>query len=394
VPLSATNEGVLTPFDSVLTSKGGLEIYLPEDWQELADTGLFQDLLRFAAHYTDVIIHRCKGKIVVPQEERANSFFMGYITELLSSQRMERITYNKDSAYHLGRQCARTKLLLMVTNPENVPQRFLKVPERFIGGTQSFKEPELIRQLRANVSADLVEKLDRLLHNLTSFTVRIDKERVKGKIGDSLFVPVSEFIHSFKRKVGRTATKAKKRQQNVVYEPVDPTKPSQLATVAPWEREMIAEIFEDPWNQLQHLIDEFSKTHPLERNYSKFTELIRKIVEQQWEQKQKILRRTRRRLDLVPESIGEELWKKLNWMREYLNEKADIKNLGENLYYLFDPYELIGTIEVIDPSDKFTYNIHSLHKQGKLLQFYPHTYANIRVWEEIDALKNRPKDGA
>jgi len=241
----------------------------------------------------------------------------------------------------------------------------------------------LTRSLRTYVAADLVDKLDRLLHNLTSFTLRAQLVQVKGKIGESLFVPVSEFIHSFKRKVGRTATKVSKKRQQVVLEPVDPTKPSQLATVAPWERDAIHELYEEPWARLQTLIQAFDKTPGLDRNYNEFVTNIRDIVEKQWELKQKILRRTRKRLEIVPEDIGKELWKKLNWIRDYLNTASSLEGLKADELSLFDPYSLIGRVDCLDPTDGFNTNLFVLHKTNKLDLLFPQAELLLSQWDII-----------
>jgi hypothetical protein len=373
-------EGVLNPFDSVLDSSGRLTIYLPEDWVDLADTGLFQDLLRFSSHYNGVNISRCKGKAEIPRERNANFFFMGYITELLSNQKIERITYNKDSEYHKGRQCARTKLLLMAINQQKIPQKFLKVPERFIGGTKKFPEPELTRAMRAFVNADLLERVERLLHNLTSYVFRTDGVTVRAKLGNNLFQPVSDFLHSFKRRVKRTSVSTRGKQI-VSYEQIDPTKPSQLATVAPWEKEAIKELFEDPWLAQHNLIVEFEKTPGLDRNYHELCSRMREIVDKQWDLKQQILRRTKQRLELVPEK-EETQWKKLNWLRAKLNELGTLQAVPLEYLPMFDPYNLIGRIQFKDTVDGFTSDIITAYRDNKIQITYPHVKQLLDMWVE------------
>jgi hypothetical protein len=382
-PMTTSSTGVYTPLDSVIESSGKkIEIFVPENLETYADSGLIQDLLRYASHLPGVVLTRIKGEISIPNEDKANFFFMGYITELLSTQKMERISYNRDSTYQIGRHCARTKSLLMVLDQKRIPTKYLRVPERFLGGTTQFKEPELTRTLRTLVAQTSLEKIESLLHNLTAFSVRSNVEMVRAKIGENLFLPSSEFVHSLKRRVTRTIVTAGRKKGISSTTTVDATKPSQLATVGNWERDAIIELFEKPWESEQKLLHEFNKTRGVERNYSEFATRLSQILDLQWSCKQQVLRRTRHRIELYPEDRDAAQWKKLNWMRKILSEFTTLDRIPANLLTEFNPYPLIG-VEKITLPDGFTHTISGLYQAKKLNAIHPSCDVLLRSWDNL-----------
>jgi hypothetical protein len=379
-PLTAATKGVFTPLDSVIDSNGKLYIYLPENLDSFADSGLIQDLFRFASAYPGVELPRVSGELNLPQEERANYFFMGYLTELLSTQRVERISYNRDSTYQIGRHCARTKILLMAIDQKKIPTKYLKIPSRYLGGTEQFKEPEVTRVLRTLIASSILERIEALLHNLASYAVRHNLAKVRNKLGENLFCSSSEFVHSLKRRVTKLVTSGTRRRGISKVETVDPTKPSQLATVAPWERNSISEIFEDPWEKEKNLIKEFEEIPGLDRDYPEYARKLGHILDQQWGAKQQILRLTRHRLEAYPEKRDAPLWQKLNWIRGYLIELGTLERLPGDILPDFNPYSLIGSEKVSEP-DGFINTVSGLHKANRLSAIYPSAEELLQRWD-------------
>jgi hypothetical protein len=144
--------------------------------------------------------------------------------------------------------------------------------------------------------------------------------------GKSFFLSFGDLARRAKRVV-QIEEKGRKKDKKV-QKTVTPTKPSQLATVAPAERQLVSELYESPWDQLSRMDEAFQKRNAFQ---IKFPELLKKLREQNnlmWSQKQKVLRATRHRIDYCPENKAEkDLTKKLTNVRVYLSTVTDYSSL-------------------------------------------------------------------
>jgi hypothetical protein len=248
-----------------------------------------------------------------------------------------------------------------------------------------FKEPEIVRALQTYFRSDQVEHLRRFLESLLEHSIRMNREKHEGKIGTSVFLPCSEILHVFKRKARKTLRTSKRGgNTTTVLESVDPTKPSQLATVAPWEREAVREVFEGPWAAEAELIDRFKKERPLDRNYKDYGEKISMIFEQQWSQKQKVLKATKHRLEAYPGNRQDPLYKKLNWVRDSLSSLARLDEVSREGLKDFNPYDLFSGVRATT-KEGFTTSLYGLHKSGELGIIFPEVEKLFSAWEEIRA---------
>jgi hypothetical protein len=374
-PVQLKTTAVHQPLMSGYTAgKEDLEIFLPDSLEPYADHGLVLELLRYVGSVDRVKITRCAGTIKAPNESRLSGFIMGYITELLSDQKIAKIQYSKSSYYQLGRMTARAKLLQLVANDLQIPQKYLVVPSRFYGGTSEFKEPESSRTLRSLV-ADEIDLIDTLLRNLSAHVYRTQPEQVKAKLDASLFMPFAEFVHVHERRA-KKESKNKKGKTSTSYSTIKATKPSTLATVAPWEREAVAEIYDTSWTDLHTLEEEFRKTPPLQVNYNDASNKLTRIIERQWSDKQLVLRRTKQRLTLSHSPNEVTQWKKLNEVRTILSEFKRIEVVPMELLRLLDPHQLIPVGNVTLP-DGFTTSYSNAFDGGLLHDKYPNMTAAV-----------------
>jgi len=378
-PEAGDQTGVHLPLDSVFIPKERrLEIFIPENLETHADSVILQELMRFYSEVQGVKLSRTPGEMTTP-EEKGNFFLMGYVTELLSNQKIERITYNKDSSYQNGRMCARVKLILGSINPSMTPTKYIRIPARYLGGTEQFKESEFIRSLRTYIAAKDVDLVAKLLNNLAGLILTTRSDEVKAKLGNSLLMPHSEFLHVFKRKTTRSDN-SKKGKPKVTLVTIDPTKPSQLATVAPWERDAVAEMFEYPWLQEKRLIEEYDNTPGFNRNYKELSNRVVKIFEEQWKSKQKVLRLTKHRLGGYPIK-DDPLFKKLNWMRETLTKWASLDEVPDAARPDFNPWTTYGAEKVSD-HEGYVSSLHVLFERGELERTLPQMEKLFSAWEE------------
>jgi hypothetical protein len=366
-PVTTALEGIRIPLDAYAKNQEKITIFIPEDLEKHADSRILHELMRYSAHISGVELQRVKGDI--PDNDQGNWFVSGYITELLSDQAIKRIRYNKDAPYMLGRACARVKLALAVIDQSKIPTKFLQIPDRFLGGTKAFSESELSRALKIYYTADRAKHLETLLQTLSTHAVRVNREEIRKKIDESLFSPIEEVIHALKRKTTKTV-QSKRGKPMTSIEALTPTKPSQLATVAPWERSTVSDLYEQPWTEEDTLINSFKETNWFERDYHNFSKKLGEIMERQWGNKQKILRVTSPRLNGYPENQGDLLYKKLNWIREYLRSVGDLASLRDEILINFDPVVLIPSGD--KPVEGKPVNWMSAYLDGHLDLLSPH----------------------
>jgi hypothetical protein len=367
-----------------------LQIYLPEHLETYADHGLILELLRYRSSLDDVEILRCSGELTIQNEERLTQLIMGYISELLSNQKIAKVSYIRSSYYQLGRMLARAKLLQFVSTDCNIPMKFLQVPTRFLGGTTEFQEPESIRTLKSLISGD-VELIDDLLKNLASHVYKTMKSQVKEKIDACLFTPFPEFVHMHERRARVQNKKGRTGRMITTYQTIKPTKPSTIVTVAPWEREAIEELYDSPWNAQQELEIEYNNTTPLERDYASFSRRLNQIINEQWSNKQLVLRKTNHRLVLSDLEDKTPLWQKLNRVRATLTEFKSIETCDrETLKRIVSAYDLLPS-GIITLDDNFKTSWLSAFKDGKLKDRYPRTSRLIEAYMDNTTPVSPPK---
>jgi hypothetical protein len=378
--------GVHTPLDSVIDEKGKLLVYLPDHLESL-DQLLIADLLRFSTYF-QCNLERCKGNsIPIPSgNEPCERFLMGFIQELLSNQVMERISYDKKSPYLIGKNCARVKLIQLIVDQKNQPLKYFKIPDRYIGGTKEFEKPELFRNLKSYLKESDVSKVETLLDNLARATVKQKPSEAKKKIGDKLLLPASEFLHLFERKVRKTVGTGKAKK--VSLEPIKPTKPSQLVTVATWERDMVRELWEAPWTDLHALIEEYNQTPGLQRTYPNLESRARSVMEKMWTSKQEVLRRTKVRME-ASKKDGKPLYKILNETRDYLAKLGTIEEaVNERTFADYSPYLLLPNIKYRDDKGFEYTSINGMKIAGVLSKVFPQTANLLAKWDKLTTIDN------
>jgi hypothetical protein len=382
VPIELKQGGVYRPLMSgYVPGKEDLEIFLPEHLETYADHGLILELLRYRSSVERVRITRCSGELKIQSEERLTQLIMGYISELLSDQKIARVAYSRSSYYHQGRMLARAKLLQFVCADRNIPMKFVQIPGRYLGGTVEFQEPESIRVLKSLISGD-VELIDDLLKNLASHTYKVMRSQVKQKIDASLFTAFPEFVHMFERRARVQTKKGRGGKISSSFTTIKATKPSMLTTIAPWEREAVQELYDGPWTALADLEKEYNSTSPLERNYAELVKKTTSIINEEWSNKQILLRKTNHRLVLSDLPDTTPLWQRLNKVRESLAEMKSIEICDrETLRRVVTAYDILPS-GMITLSDNFKKSWLSAFKDGDLADKYPATHRLVRAYQD------------
>lgn len=386
-PVSSTHEGVHIPLDVSQESGTQISIWIPENLESYADSAILAELFRYKAHVRGVKLLRAEGTI--PDNRPGNWFVMGYITELLSSQAIKQIRYSKDSPYSLGRSCARVKLLMSCIDQQKIPSSYLRIPDRFLGGIAQFKEPEVSRALKTYFTAEDAKHIERMLQTLSSHLVRVDREAIEKKLDESLFSPVEIVVNMAKRHV-KTTEKSSRGRSRTVVQAVTPTRPSQLATVAKWEKSMITELYEQPWDREQMAIEDFNKIPYLQRNYVEFRKELSVIFEKQWSSKQSILRATTHRLATYPGNRDDPLYRKLNWIRDTLRQYGSIDQIPSSDRADFDPNVLIPLKSITIEGVVHTFSSYLRSETGT--NRYPSTAQLLAQWEGLQTASAESPD--
>jgi hypothetical protein len=379
-PTELKQEGVFLPLMSGYPSgKDVLHIYLPDDLTPYADHGLVLELLRFRGSVDRVEIQRTKGDINIQEEERLSSLIMGYISELLSNQKIAKISYTRASYYQLGRMLARAKLLEFVATDLKIPMKYVQIPSRFLGGTTDFQEPESIRTLKSLISGD-VELINTLLKHLAAHTYKVQADQVKKKIDSNLFTSFPEFVHMFERRARVENKKGKSGKVKTSYTTIKATKPSTLSTVAPWEKDACQELYDSPWKEMSDLEELFTKTPTLERDYFQMAKTVTRIINEQWSAKQTLLRKTNHRLAVSGLSDSTPLWQRLNRVRSFLAEQKSIDTCdAETLLRIVKAYDILPS-GLVTLKDGFNTSWEFAFKRGDLAERYPATTRLIKSY--------------
>jgi hypothetical protein len=381
-PVELKREGVYRPLMSGYHSgKDILEIFIPEDLSPYADHGIILELFRFHASVDNVKFTRCNGDLAIQSEERLSQLVMGYISELLSNQKIARISYSRSSYYQLGRMLARAKLLEFVTTDCKIPMKYIQVPSRFLGGTAEFQEPESIRTLKSLISGD-VDLINDLLKNLAAHVYKTQRIQVKLKIDASLFTAFPEFVHMFERRARVESKKGRGRKIQSSFSTIKATKPSTLTTVAPWEREAVQELYDKPWDSLSELEKEFNQASPLLRDYNLLANKLSNIINAQWSNKQILLRKTNHRLVLSGLPDTTPLWQRLNKVRSILAEFKSMETCdNETLNRIIIAYDVLPAGQTTT-EDGYTASWSQAFKDGTLLSKFPATTRLIQAYQK------------
>jgi hypothetical protein len=364
------------------TSNGeDLEILLPESLESYADYGIILELLRYESSVDRVKITRCPGEIKIPNEERLSQLIMGYVSELLSNQKIAKISYTRSSYYQLGRMLARAKLMQFIVMDRSIPLKYVQVPTRFLGGSVDFQEPEVTRTLKALISGD-IDLIEDLLKNLASHTYKVMRSQVLSKIDSSMFTAYPEFVHMHERRARVQTKQGRKGKTQSSFTTIKATKPSLITTVAPWERDAVAELYDNPWKAFTDLEKEYNNIPALERNYVDLSRRLTAIINEEWSNKQMILRKTNHRLVLSDLPDTTPLWQRLNRVRSILSEYKSIETCDrEALRRIVIAYDLLPA-GLVTLQDGFKKTWSAAFKAGDLVSQYPAMSRLIRAYQE------------
>jgi len=262
-----------------------------------------------------------------PLPNTHTDFWNGFFYELRSRDAIAAIKFSKTSSFSNGRCCARYEILKTCTSPES--QAFITNVSKEIVGHYDEKK-QALPLLEVVIAATFIEAHREDAMRVFKTLVQFEDEhelRKRFTNAKAFFVSYGDLSRRAKRVV-KIEKKGKKKKAETILKTVTPTKPSQLATVAPAERSIVSELYETPWDNFAQMEEAFKKRNPFEIKFPELLKKLREVNNLMWSQKQKVLRATRHRIDLVPSNKNEtELTKKLTGVRVYLSGLTDYSSL-------------------------------------------------------------------
>jgi hypothetical protein len=230
------------------------------------------------------------------------------------------------------------------------------------------------------ISGD-VDLIDDLLKNLASHVYKHAKGQVRAKLDESLFMPFPEFVHLHERRARVQSKKGRTGRIQTAFTTIKPTKPSTLTTIAPWERESVQELYDKPWADLADLEKEYNSTHPLKRIYSDLSSKVSATINEEWSNKQILLRKTNHRLVLSGLDDKTPLWQRLNKVRTVLTEFKSIETCDrDTLRRVVTAYDILPS-GMVTLHGGFKKSWSSAFKAGDLRDTYPATSRLIDAYQ-------------
>jgi len=275
------------------------KLEFPGDVQKFCDSP-FYGRIAIMCMYLGIPLESGPGTLAEPATILEKEFFEGYIKELCDTSEVSIITHNSKSQYANGRACARYEILKSLT--KSTSQAYITNVHPLIEGERKKDgaKPLLTGVVNGNFSGkDLQADVCELFKNLARLAVTkpklgLDKFKTNSK---KFFWNFDMIAHSTKRHAKKTvAAKGKRGKPVEVIQPIVPTKPSLLKTVAEFERKAVAECFDTPWSALVDLKKDFESKGIFEVDFSATKLAAEKITNDQWHAKNQVMAATKQRL--------------------------------------------------------------------------------------------------
>jgi hypothetical protein len=270
-------------------NKTEMTLGIPSDLERYADDSVLDDIIVTATHL-GMNITSMPSTYVAPVSNVNQTFFHGYFAELRSDQKISEIKYSKQSPYANGRAAARYEVLKALTTSSNQIY-IVGVPKVF---QTTAKTNGLLKQIVSSTyDANTKDEVFDVMVGLA----RMSASRKKGSFAaNNFFEDFSRFAARFKR-TKTDKIKGKKGKTVSQSFSISPTKPSQLRTICPFERQAVRELFEQPWTEMKELEQKYtSAPDPFELDRLAIKKRMIELVDEQWKAKQTVLRLTKARL--------------------------------------------------------------------------------------------------
>lgn len=371
-------------------------VYLPTHLESFTNHSIVTSTIKFCAFFPENICFRnYVGDTNISSTNDVNLFVEGWLEELFVSTKITSILFEAGKPRANGAACAQAMILRSCTLSTKIsPHYFPKIHIRFWGGDKHFPLPEEHASLKlTGIDDKQVERTLEFLRYATIIYLKKYKEVAKARIDGSLFMQLSSLVNACKKRVQREVKKTtgKGKRKAPEYESVklEATKPSQLASIAPWEIKAVQEVLEAPWKastRYQAEIKDFWKD-PLTIDFLAIKKNLQTLEQDKWKAKTLVASRTSFRMEAIARSdkdtdmdIRVKLRERLTTLETF--QKAMMNNVDKDIIFrYFDPNELfLGRITDYGPKyDKLETEIDVSIKEFRAE--YPELTAQLLQWE-------------
>jgi hypothetical protein len=322
--MEGVKEGVTISGTALQMSNKLDEIVIPYNLESCSDDALLVPALNYCFKY-NISVRPGPGTYNGNTDNSFKTFISGYFSELCSDEPIVNIKIQKDKLFQNGRACARFEILKGIVPSEhqayikNIPKELLNESKNKPGRLSSMVNSYISEKERTNVYEVL-----RCLARHASHRNGLEKLSLK-----DFYLTADEIIARHKRtrktqkKIGR---KVETRLNNITC-----PKPYTLSVVAPFEIAAMKEVFDFPYEELENLKNLYRNIDPkelLKFDMKSFEKDIQHQINEQWKNKNNVLRALRsREVRLRPDSTIEEIIKSTKEMMIKVDHLSIYKNM-------------------------------------------------------------------
>jgi len=311
------------------------------------------------------------------------TFWNGFFEELTSKKKVTKIHFSKSNIFQNGRAAARYECLKSLTPADN--QSWLRHIHKEITGDQKQIKPILERMIGKRFEEKERQDAFHFVKDLAGLVTTLKDYGLEKFEMKNFFDSFGDHLASCKRKKRKFEKTNRRTKEKLTT--VSATKPSVLKTVLPFEKSAVEELWEEPWKKLEVLRLLFEKTKPHLVDRSSLLKKIRKIIDDQWRNKQVVLRQTKHRT--VPLGPTARFNENINNTAKVLSV---IKTEDAYLSYIAQKERTVAIFPVgpfVDGKETHTSFIAFLNSEGK--ERYPMCSAILQCHKEAGVIKGLQK---
>jgi hypothetical protein len=251
---------------------------IPFNMDKHADDAILMHVLLWANRLGTLEITGVPGDYEGIQNDVFNTFIGGYVSELLSHERVAGIHYAKDKPYQNGRACARYELLKCLTSAAN--QNNLRNIPKELSGEGKKLQPYLL----SIVTTFVIEKERKNIFDLLKFMASLTSKETFTKdkfVQENFFINFDALLNKHKR-TQKVEKKTKKGKITLDTSTLNPTKPSTLSTIFGFEKDAVKELYDSPFYKIEKLRKDFNDVKDiLNADIAKFEKEIQESYNEQ-----------------------------------------------------------------------------------------------------------------
>jgi hypothetical protein len=216
-------------------------------------------------------------------------FAQGFFSELNSTDKVNSIKLVKDRPYQNGKAAARYEILKSLF--PSASQTYLTNIDPGLVGQSKKNLPRLVAEVNSSFQESDRSHVLSLFKELVKYVCTLPSTKARFSL-ENFVLKFDDLVAKHKRSK-TTKIRNKKGKTIEVTKSYSATKPEQLSTVMPFEKNAIKELFGGPWEAMKQLRARFESEDKTVMNFQQYEKEIQAIENEMWKSKQKVLRLTK-----------------------------------------------------------------------------------------------------